>query len=106
MTLSKGGEQEELSVEKVLVGVGMTGNVDDVGIEDAGVETERGFITIDERMATNIPGVYAIGDVTGRMLLAHVASAQGVVAVEAIAGRDPAPLNYESMPRCTSQPSA
>src|SRR5690606_20187764 len=75
------------------------------GLENAGVELQRGFIAIDDRMQTNIPGVYAIGDVTGKLMLAHVASAQGVTAAEAIAGRSTPVLDYTQMPRATfSQP--
>lgn len=86
---------------KVLVGVGMEANSDGLGLEELGVTLNRGFIQVDGRMATSVAGIYAIGDVTGPPLLAHVAAAQGVVAVEAIAGRDPAPLAYDDMPRAT-----
>ncbi|MCH7801931.1 MAG: dihydrolipoyl dehydrogenase [Chloroflexi bacterium] len=83
----------------VLVAVGVQGNVDNIGLENAGIETENSYIKIDETMSTNVPGVYAIGDVTGKMLLAHVASAQGVTAVETIAGLNPPALDYSLMPR-------
>ena len=69
----------------VLIGIGMAGNTDGLGLEDVGVAVERSFIQINERMATNVPGVYAIGDVTGRLLLAHVASAPGVLDPQATA---------------------
>ncbi|HFD39848.1 MAG TPA: dihydrolipoyl dehydrogenase, partial [Anaerolineae bacterium] len=72
-----------------------------LGLEAVGVRTERGFVAVDARMQTNIPGLYAIGDLTGKMPLAHVASTQGIVAAEAIAGRETARLEYEMMPRCT-----
>jgi dihydrolipoamide dehydrogenase len=62
-------------------------------------QTERGFIKVDERMATNVPGIWAIGDVTGELLLAHVASAMGVVCAEHIAGVDTIKLDYRMMPR-------
>ncbi|MCH8201349.1 MAG: FAD-dependent oxidoreductase [Chloroflexi bacterium] len=75
------------------------GNTEGLGLERVGVATERGYITVDGRMATNVPGVYAVGDVTGPPLLAHVAMAQGAVAAEAIAGGTPSPLVYEIMPR-------
>ncbi|MCH8064973.1 MAG: dihydrolipoyl dehydrogenase [Chloroflexi bacterium] len=101
VSIAKNGQQEELAADKVLIGIGMAGNTDSLGLEDAGVAVEHSFIQINDRMATSVPGVYAIGDVTGRLLLAHVASAQGVIAVEAIAGREPPPLDYEKMPRCT-----
>ena len=89
----------KLDCQKVLVAVGVQGNSDDLGLEELGIEAERSFIKIDERMQTSVPGVYAIGDVTGKLLLAHVASAQGVAAVETIAGLDPPELDYTLMPR-------
>ena len=92
---------EEIVADKVLIGIGMDANTDGLGLEEAGVELEHGFVRIDERMRTSADGIFAIGDVTGKLLLAHVASAQGVVAVETIAGREPLPLEYEKLPRCT-----
>ena len=68
------------------------------GLEETGVATEKGFIVIDEWMRTSVPTVSAIGDVTGKLLLAHVASAQGVTAVETLAGQEPSPLDYQFMP--------
>ena len=88
-----------IECDRVLVAVGVQGNVEDIGLEEIGVETERGFVRIDDRMATNVEGVYAIGDVTGKMLLAHVASAQGVTAAESIAGLNSPRLDYDLMPR-------
>ena len=96
---SASGETSVTEYGKVLVAVGVQGNVDGIGLEAAGVRTERGFIPVDERMRTNVAGVYAIGDVTGEMLLAHVASAQGAAAVEHIAGLNPQPLDYSQMPK-------
>ena len=85
----------------MLIAVGMRGNVEGIGLEELGVATERDYIAIDDNMRTSVPGVYAIGDVTGKLLLAHVASAQGVTAVETIAGLDPPRLDYELMPKAT-----
>lgn len=99
VSVSNGMESAVIDCDKVLVAVGVRGNVEGLGLEETGVETERGFIVIDERMQTSVPGVYAIGDVTGKMALAHVASAQGVTAVESIAGLDPPQLDYGQMPR-------
>ena len=101
VTVSGDSGESEIECDKVLVAVGMQGNTEDMGLEELGVETERGSILIDDHMQTNVPGVYAIGDVTGKLLLAHVASAQGVTAVEAIAGLDPPKLEYELMPKAT-----
>ena len=95
-------ENQETNIIKagrVLVAVGMTGNVDELGLEGIGVDTNKGYINVDSNMQTNIPGIYAIGDVTGKMLLAHVASAQGVFVVESIAGFEPTGLDYDVMPR-------
>ena len=91
----------DIECDTVLVAVGAQGNVDGIGLEAAGVEVERGYITIDDMMRTSVENIYAIGDVTGKMLLAHVASAQGVTAVEHMAGLDPQPLDYDYIPRAT-----
>lgn len=101
VSVSTNGRNEELSADKVLIGVGMAANTEGLGLEEAGVELERGFLRIDEAMRTTAPGVFAVGDVTGKLMLAHVASAQGVTAVEHIAGKAPPPLAYERLPRCT-----
>ena len=97
---SSNGSQD-LEVQKVLVAVGVQANTESLGLEELGVATDRGFIQIDDKMSTNISGVYAIGDVTGKLLLAHVASAQGVIVAENIAGVESQPLDYISMPRAT-----
>ena len=103
--MSANGKDEELAAEKVLIGIGTAANREGVGLEELGVALDRGYVGIDERMRTNVPGVFAIGDVTGKLPLAHVASAQGVAAIEHIAGKEPPPLAYEKMPHCTySQP--
>ena len=101
VTVSNQDGGTEIECDTVLVAVGMQGNVEGIGLEEVGVATESGYIAINERMETNVPSVYAIGDVTGKALLAHVASAQGVTAVEAIAGLDPPALDYELMPKAT-----
>ena len=74
VTVSSGGSESVIECDRVLVAVGVQGNIDGIGLDSAGVETERGFVVIDDEMKTNVPGIYAIGDVTGKMLLAHVAS--------------------------------
>ena len=99
VSVSSSDGESVIDCDNVLVAVGVQGNVDDIGLESAGVKTVRDFIDVDDSMRTNVPGVYAIGDVTGKMLLAHVASAQGVTAVEHIAGLDPQPLDYVQIPR-------
>ena len=90
--------EERLACDRVLVAVGVRANTDGLGLEETGVATEKGFIVIDEWMRTSVPTVSAIGDVTGKLLLAHVASAQGVTAVETLAGQEPSPLDYQFMP--------
>ncbi len=101
LTVRAPGGDETISAEKVLMAVGVQGNSEGIGLDRAGVAVERGWVKVDENMATNVPGVYAIGDVTGKVLLAHVASAQGVLAAERIAGQESQPLSYVDMPRAT-----
>ncbi|WP_156738941.1 dihydrolipoyl dehydrogenase [Occultella aeris] len=97
------GNAGELVADKVLMSIGFAPRVEGYGLERAGVQlTERGAIAIDERMRTNVPGIYAIGDVTAKLQLAHVAEAQGVVAAETIAGAETLELgDYRMMPRAT-----
>ena len=91
-----------IEAEQALVAIGFKPNGRGLGLEEIGVNlTQRGAIEVDERMATNVPGVWAIGDVTAKMMLAHVGSAQAMVCAEAIAGHETTPLNYEMMPRAT-----
>ncbi len=99
------GQEQSIAADVVLVAIGVAPNSDGIGLEAAGVQTDkRGFIPINETMQTNVPGIYAIGDVTGKLMLAHVASSQGIVAVEHIAGHETRPIkdaDYAFMPRCT-----
>ena len=97
-TADEEGEEEVLT-DRVVVAVGVQGNVEGLGLEEAGVATERGLVTVDEHLQTTAEGVYAVGDVNGKLALAHVASAQGIYVVERLAGLDPAPLDYGLMPR-------
>ena len=102
VTVSAEGEEKVLEADQALVAIGFRPNSANLGLEEIGVQiNERGFIQIDEKMATNVPGVWAIGDVTGKLMLAHVGSAMGILAAEAIAGEETKPLNYEMMPRAT-----
>lgn len=93
------GERSVLRGQKLLVAVGRRANVEDLGLENTGVKTEGGFIRVDERMRTAEPNVYAVGDVAGGLLLAHVAAVEGTLAAEAIAGQNPEPIDYSRMPR-------
>ena len=102
VVVSAGAEKKTLEADQALVAIGFRPNSKGLGLEEVGVKiSERGFIEIDERMATNVPGIWAIGDVTGKLMLAHVGSAQGVVAAEHIAGHETVVLDYEMMPRAT-----
>jgi dihydrolipoamide dehydrogenase len=98
---SAGGKTESFRAEKILMAVGRKPLSEGIGLEAAGVATEKGYIRVDGLMRTNVPGIYAIGDVVPTAQLAHVASAEAVVAVEHMAGKDARPLNYDQVPGCT-----
>ena len=93
--------EETVDAERVLIAIGIQPNSEGLGLEKLGVQLDHGFVAVDDFMRTNVPGIYAIGDVTGKLALAHVASAQGIVAAETISGAETRPLDYGSMPRCT-----
>jgi dihydrolipoamide dehydrogenase len=101
-TIEAGGKVTEMTVDRVISAVGIVGNVEDIGLEGTGVKVERSHIVIDEYCRTGEPGVYAIGDVTGAPWLAHKASHEGVICVEAIARQnDVQPLHVGNIPGCT-----
>jgi len=95
------GKIEAIEVERVISAVGVTGNVENLGLEKVGVKTDRGTIVIDGYCKTNVPGIYAIGDVAGPPMLAHKAEHEGVVCVEAIKGLPVHPMNKLMIPGCT-----
>jgi dihydrolipoamide dehydrogenase len=100
--VSSADGEKVLEAEQALVAIGFKPNTAGLGLETVGIKlTERGHIAIDDHMATNVPGIYAIGDVTGKLLLAHVASAQGMVAAETMAKHETVKLDYTMMPRTT-----
>ena len=100
--VSASGEMKVLEAEQALLAIGFRPNSKGLGLEEVGVKiSERGFIDIDENMSTNITGIWAIGDVTGKLMLAHVGTAQGIVCAEHIGGAETVKLNYEMMPRAT-----
>ena len=102
VTVSAAGETKVLEAEQGLVAIGFRPNSKGLGLEEVGVKiSDRGFVEIDEKMATNIPGIWAIGDLTGKLMLAHVGTAQGIVCAEHIAGVETVKLDYEMMPRAT-----
>ncbi|UCH10329.1 MAG: dihydrolipoyl dehydrogenase [Fidelibacterota bacterium] len=98
---TSGNSAEVVTADLALVAVGVQGNVEDLGLEKVGIKVEKGMIQVDERYRTAAEGVYAIGDVIGPPLLAHAASAEGLTAVEHLAGMNPAPLNPRNIPACT-----
>jgi dihydrolipoamide dehydrogenase len=97
-----GGDEQVLEADKFLAAFGFAPRVDGYGLENLGVAvSERGAIEVDDYMRTNVPGVYAIGDCTGKMMLAHVAEAMGIVAAETINGAETMPIDYDMIPRAT-----
>lgn len=101
VTIAASDETLELEADRVLVAAGITPNTDGLGVENAGGTLERGFIRVDDRLRVNGENVYAVGDVNGRLPLAHVAHAEGVYAAEHIGGLNPPALDYPGMPRAT-----
>lgn len=99
LTATVGGEARKF--DAAILSVGVSGNISDMGLEAIGVETDRGFIAVDESQQTSVDGVYAIGDVAGVPCLAHKASHEGIIAAETIAGELPHPLNRNRIPGCT-----
>ncbi len=97
----KDGKEEIIECDVVLSAAGVTANLENIGLEDLGVKTERGTIVVDEFYRTNVPGIYAIGDVLATQALAHVAMAEAVICVEKIKDKNPHPLDYNNIPGCT-----
>ena len=97
----KSGKEDVIECDIVLSAAGVTPNTEDIGLETLGIQTDRGFILVDEYYRTNVPGIYAIGDVIPGPALAHVASAEGICCVEAIAGHNPPTIDYNNIPSCT-----
>ncbi|MBK9254235.1 MAG: dihydrolipoyl dehydrogenase [Saprospiraceae bacterium] len=97
----KDEKTEVIECDIVLSAAGVTPNTEDIGLEALGIETERGLIKVDEFYRTNVPGIYAIGDVIGTQALAHVASAEGITCVEKIKGHHPEAIDYNNIPSCT-----
>ena len=101
VTASKDGKAVELTADVLLVAVGRRPLTEDLGLEALGVKLDRGFVEVDGLMRTGAPGVWAIGDIVKTQALAHVASHEGIVAVEDAAGKSPHPINYDKVPSCT-----
>ena len=98
---SHDGDIKKHYFDYTLVATGMTGNIENIGLEEAGIQTEKGFIKVNEYGQTNVHGVYGIGDVAGAPLLAHVASHEGVIAAEHLSGLKPHPIDPKNVPACT-----
>ena len=99
--LKSDGKVEQWTGDYCLVAVGVQGNCEDIGLEKLGITPERSFIKVDKYYRTNAPGIYAIGDIIGPPWLAHVASHEGIVAAEHLAGKDTHPVDYGNVPGCT-----
>lgn len=97
----KTGKEETIKCDVVLSAVGVSPNTENIGLEALGIKTDRGLILVDEYYQTNVPGIYAIGDVVPGAALAHVASAEGITCVEKIAGHHPEAIDYNNIPGCT-----
>ncbi len=93
--------EQTVACDIVLSAVGISSNLENIGLEEAGIATDKGKILTNPYYQTNIPGYYAIGDCVGGQALAHVASAEGIICVEKIAGKNPEPLDYNNIPGCT-----
>ena len=100
-TVTTNGKSETLEAELLLVAVGRGPVTEGAGLDAAGIATDRGFVTVTGSCETSVPGVYAVGDVIPTAALAHVSFAEGMVAAEHAAGRRPAPIDYDAIPRCT-----
>ncbi len=101
VTIEEGGKTLTITAERVISAVGVTGNIENLGLEKLGVKTDRGCVVVDQFNKTNVPGIYAIGDVSGPPMLAHKAEHEGVVCIEAIKGLHPHPMNRLMIPGCT-----
>ncbi|MFN6074670.1 MAG: FAD-dependent oxidoreductase, partial [Fluviicola sp.] len=101
VTVKTAKGEEKIECDVVLSAVGIQANIENIGLEDLGIVVDKGRILVNDYYQTNIPGYYAIGDVIPTAALAHVASAEGIICVEKIAGHHPEPLDYGNIPGCT-----
>ena len=101
VNVDQDGAAKTIECAQVLVAIGVQPNTEDLGLEQLGVATQGGYVQVDDQMATNVKGIYAVGDVTGKLALAHAASAQAVNVAERIAGQETQPLDYTYMPKAT-----
>ncbi|WP_324671664.1 dihydrolipoyl dehydrogenase [Hymenobacter sp. GOD-10R] len=101
VTIKTAQGDQQIDCDVVLSAAGVVTNIENIGLEELGIKTERGRVIVDDFYRTNVPGIYAIGDIIPGPALAHVASAEGIICVEAITGHHPEPLNYQNIPGCT-----
>ena len=101
VTIKSGKKEDILEAEIILSAVGVKSNIENIGLEDVGIVTDKDKVVVDSYYQTNIPGYYAIGDITKGQALAHVASAEGILCVEKLAGHNVEPLDYDNIPGCT-----
>jgi len=101
VTLESGDKTDNMEYDRIILAIGIVGNVEDLGLETLGVRVDRSHIQIDDYSHTGVPGLYAIGDVTGPPWLAHKASHEGIICIEKIAGHNVQPLNVRNIPGCT-----
>jgi len=101
VTLSGNGKEQEIEGDVALVAIGIMGNVENIGLEKLGIEVEKNSIKVNKFYQTNVPNIYAIGDVIGAPWLAHVASHEGIIAVDHLRGANPHPMDYTNVPGCT-----
>ncbi|MBI5216446.1 MAG: dihydrolipoyl dehydrogenase [Ignavibacteriae bacterium] len=101
VTVQTKDSKKEVKADVALMAIGVQGNVENMGLESLGVKVEKSWIQVDDFSRTNVEGVYAIGDVAGAPWLAHVASREGIICIEAIAGKNPQPIDYTNIPGCT-----
>lgn len=101
VTIKTAKGEENIECDVVLSAVGVTTNLEGLGLENLNIKTDKGKVIVDEYYRTNVEGIYAIGDITPGQALAHVASAEGIICVEKIAGHHPEPLDYNNIPGCT-----
>ena len=101
VTVKTGKGEKEIEADIVLSAVGISPNLENIGLEEIGIEMDKDKVKVDEYYKTNVKGIYAIGDIVHGQSLAHVASAEGIICVENISGKIPGPLDYENIPSCT-----
>jgi dihydrolipoamide dehydrogenase len=99
VTIQTQDDNRQLTTDRIIVAIGVRGNTEGLGLEKVGVTVENDFVSVNQHMQTSVPSIYAVGDITGKLLLAHVASAQGIDVVDRLSGLTPPELDYALMPK-------